>query len=97
MAFPSFVAVNSSRIKGPDGAIASVHSSVETARLFESSTTVHKYEPRGLSKSHAVGTRLNPLTPKPAVTGHATSILVADFGRLLFRKRGEGIDIFHHL
>ncbi|GBO00699.1 hypothetical protein AVEN_271575-1 [Araneus ventricosus] len=64
------VAVNSSHIKGPDGAIASVHSraaeifakprAIGTARLFEfhrpQSTSTNLT--RGLAKPHAVGTRL---------------------------------------
>ncbi|GBL86739.1 hypothetical protein AVEN_95988-1 [Araneus ventricosus] len=68
----SFMAVNSSRIKGLDGAIASVHSSA--AEIFAKPhaigngasvrippTLVHKYEPlatRDLVKPHAVGASL---------------------------------------
>ncbi|GBL88362.1 hypothetical protein AVEN_103022-1 [Araneus ventricosus] len=65
-----FVAVNSSHIKGPDGAIASVHSSaaerfakplaVGTARLFRPQSTSTNLEQFEVWSSHtpAVGTRL---------------------------------------
>ncbi|GBN14644.1 hypothetical protein AVEN_55623-1, partial [Araneus ventricosus] len=64
------MAVNSSRIKGTNGAIASVHSNRDICKATRRKngatvriqpTTVHKYEPRAtrdLAKPHAVGTRL---------------------------------------